>query len=1057
MFTQLKNIFPGISAESFCQNVLNTLPIALSCWTIDGLPVYCTNTFLELFNVQDLDEYVRKYSKFSPSLQPCGTKSSELGRKHLQTAFREGECRFIWTHLNKEGEAFLVEYMLVRMTHDGRDVVISYYTDLQKAFYELHEKVRAQERFESILDAAPMSVNIWSKDNEVLDCNLATLELYGFADKKSFKRDPFGINPEFQPNGRCSVELGLEHLAKTFEEGQQQFEWEFVNLKGEKIPADVILTVVKLNGEDVVIEYTRDLRSIRETEALAQEAEERMRIMFDSMPLCASFWDNNFNIIDCNLSAPKLFDLESKEAYLEKFLQLSTERQADGRTTQEWIEDKLPWTLEHGYSRFEWLHKNLSGEIIPTEITLVRVLYRGEYHIMGYTRDLREFKAMEKKATLVEERNAIVTENVPLCIMFWNEAGEMIDCNKEVLRIFQFDSKEEYIKNLYNTSPLYQPDGRNSKDTVKSNHIEVLKKGFMRFEWLHCTLAGDLIPMEIYLVRSVLDGKTVVVSYAKDLRELKATEELVKEAELRNTIMLDSLPMCVNFWDENFRLIYTNLEAVNIFGFSDKEDYLTNFYKTAPELQPNGVKTKDLMLQILDDGYSKGIARNELLCQHAVTLEPIPVDAIIMRTSYQGKRGIIGYIKDLREQKAILQELAENEQELRAAKEVAEQGTKAKSEFLANMSHEIRTPMNGILGLLHLLEQTSMSEIQESYVQKSIFSAKNLMRIINDILDFSKIEAGKLHMESCPFTLGTICQEVLDLYANVSVEKGLTLNVNAGDCANMQVLGDALRLKQVLFNLVSNAIKFTRSGTVSLDVESSIRNESELFCQFAVRDTGIGLSPEQVGRLFSAFSQADSSVTRKFGGTGLGLVISRSIITMMRGNIWVESELHVGSTFYCTAIFEIDFTANDSDTMEEILTEAQDEPLALGHLLLAEDNEINQLVAQEILQAVGYTLDIAENGEEALKMLKQKSYDLVLMDIQMPIMDGYTATEKIREQAEFNNMPIVAMSAHAMKGDKEISISYGMNDHVTKPIVPEVLYKTLHFWISQSRAKAKKS
>ncbi len=556
--------------------------------------------------------------------------------------------------------------------------------------------------------------------------------------------------------------------------------------------------------------------------------------------------------------------------------------------------------------------------------------------------------------------------------------------------------------------------------------------------------------MEVTLVRSVLDGELVVVSYAKDLRELKATQELVKEAELRNTLMLDSLPLAVHFWDENFQLIYTNLEGANIFGFDSQQAYLDGFENTMLEFQPNGVRSKDILFQAIDEAFSRGSVRLEIVGRHVITGEEIPFEILVVRTSYRGKVGLISYIKDLRSHYSMLREIQANEHVLREAKEMAEKSTQAKGEFLANMSHEIRTPMNGILGLLRLLNKTSLDEMQRNYVEKSLFSANNLMRIINDILDFSKIEAGKLEMEIRPFTLAELCQEVSDLYTPLSSQKGLNFSVSAAEeFSKTIILGDALRLKQVLFNLVSNAIKFTRSGSVSLDVESTPRDNCELLCTFAVRDTGIGLTPEQINRLFSAFSQADSSITREYGGTGLGLVISRSIITMMRGNIWVESELGKGSTFFCTAIFKQDQRKVSRDNPQELAMHMVQEANKVYHILLVEDNDINQLVAIEILQEAGYMVDTADNGKKALEMLEKKSYDAVLMDIQMPIMDGYTATRLIRQQKKFDHLPIIAMSAHAMKGDKDISLANGMNEHITKPISPDVLYNALQLWIQK--------
>ncbi len=380
------------------------------------------------------------------------------------------------------------------------------------------------------------------------------------------------------------------------------------------------------------------------------------------------------------------------------------------------------------------------------------------------------------------------------------------------------------------------------------------------------------------------------------------------------------------------------------------------------------------------------------------------------------------------------------------ARKFAETANQSKSEFLANMSHEIRTPMNAIIGLSYLTLQTRLTPKQLDYQEKIHGSANSLLRLINDILDFSKIEAGKLDLEIMDFELPEMLESLSSVINVKAKEKGLNFSTHIGESVPLRITGDLLRLNQVLMNLASNAVKFTHQGEVTVIADLVELLDQEVILRFTVSDTGIGMTGEQIENLFQPFHQADSSITRKFGGTGLGLAISMQLIEMMGGEIQVESESESGTRFFFTVRLGISTTTAPLNT--DVVPVEQAFTLLEGcHILLADDNEINMQVGSELLMQAGVRVTEAINGREAVNMVRNKRFDAVLMDLQMPVMDGFAAARTIRNGPGPKELPIIAMTANAMAGDREKCLTSGMNDHIAKPIKPAALYETLIRWI----------
>ncbi|SNS13796.1 PAS/PAC sensor hybrid histidine kinase [Anaerovirgula multivorans] len=523
------------------------------------------------------------------------------------------------------------------------------------------------------------------------------------------------------------------------------------------------------------------------------------------------------------------------------------------------------------------------------------------------------------------------------------------------------------------------------------------------------------------------------ISLAYDITDRIEAEKASRESEEKYRELFHAatdsiyLQEVIEGSDKISRIVEANEMMCQRLGYTKEE--ILKLYVTDISEKANTLDRYYIMNQLIKKGYHTFESFHMTKEGRKI---PVEINAHYIRMN--GRKHILAFARDITERKIV-------ENQLRRAKEEAETANKSKSEFLANMSHEIRTPINGIVGMIDLALLTDLNSEQQENLTIAKTCANSLLRLINDILDFSKMEAGKLNFQNISFEIKELVEETVKAHSPSALRKGLELRYILSDNMPKILTGDPSRLQQVLNNLLNNAIKFTAKGEVVLSIKkiAVVGGYAEL--KITVYDTGIGIAEDDKSRLFKAFSQIDGSVTRKHGGTGLGLAISKQLVEIMGGNMWVESKVGKGSMFHFTVRFreggEIAKGLNQQFSINRALDSKE--------VLLAEDDHVNRIVIAKMLKEKGYNVDIAKNGKEVLELYGQKNYDVILMDIQMPELDGIEATKIIRqkEASSAKLTPIIAITAYALKGDREKLLGLGMDEYVSKPIRMQALFNKI--------------
>jgi len=827
---------------------------------------------------------------------------------------------------------------------------------------------------------------------------------------------------------------------------------------------------IEMNGRPATLGVLHDVTAQRCAEEELRRSEQTNRTLMEALA-DGVFVAQDYHFVFANPALPAMLGYHHHE-----FIGLPFERVVAPQDYEVWMErfrGRVGAGAEPTRS-YEVRFLRKDGELVDLELVANRAAYHGEPAVLGVVRNITERKQAEAELArhrdhleeLVQERSRELQLAVAERLETAAFAQTITDTQPALLAYVDRQLRVQFANRAYlNWFGIAREQiiGRNLADVLGTDFTPAPPGVLER------VLAGEAVslPSDIRgaggaighfwvsrmpdLRQDQVQGYYFIATGVTEMKQaeqrLQSLNDALTKAELFTRTIAENIPGRVAYWDREHRCQFANQVYCDWFGKTGEQIIGRRVEEVFGRVPQPGSH----MLQALA-GEPQRFERHEL---SASGEEGTWLIHYIPDRHADGVHGLLVMATNITESKRAQARLEALNEELMVARDKAEAGARAKSSFLANMSHEIRTPMNAIIGITHLLLRDTREPLGRDRLGKVAEAAQHLLDIINNVLDLSKIEAGKLNLEALDFELDGLLSRSCSLFSEEVSRKGLALVVDRGDLPAM-LRGDEVRLSQALVNLLGNAVKFTERGSISLRCQVLEQGSKNLLVRFEVRDTGVGIPKDQLAHIYTAFEQADGSTTRRFGGTGLGLAINRHLAELMGGLVGVESEPGVGSLFWFTARLQLAANPSVPPPVKPTHSSAEAqlrEQHAGARVLLADDNFVNQEVARELLHSVGLQVDVADTGLRAVNMAEQRRYDLILMDMQMPEMDGLQATRAIRAKPRLASVPIIAMTANAFDEDREACLAAGMNDHVGKPVEPAALYDTLLRWllIEQSR------
>ena len=895
----------------------------------------------------------------------------------------------------------------------------------------VEEMLRQEKIFvEAVLESIPGCLYVYDDFEKLIRWNKKLEDMTGYtAEELRYMTMDKWFDGEDSIALRKVIENG-------FEKGYGEFEGRMILKDGSKMPVLCNGVIFTLNGKIYITGIGMDITQRKKDEAELRKIEAKQAAMISNISDVITIVDeqgfNQYKSSNCE----KIFGWSQAELIGKSYLE--TVHPEDRERLQKEFQ-ALMISDDHKIKNTECRYQKKDGSYSIVEVSAINLLGHPEIKgVLATYRDITPRKLAEEALRESQERFALTIECAETGLWDWDMVKDHLTYSEQCLKMLGYE-QHEVVEKISFFQQLCHPDDvayveKTMADYIagKNKHYEITyrirhKNGSWRWVVNRGGILKDKTGMPCRWVGTIID-----------ITAQKNIEQELKEREESYKFLFEFSGVAIGYCKPDGTVISYNKKAAEYISGLPKDLVGKSIYELFPK------KRAEI--------YMKRIEK-ALASEKALEYE----DRIMLNNTPQWLLSTYNRIMDLNGKIAGIQIISQDitdrknsEQELVKAKEIAEGANAAKSQFLANMSHEIRTPMNGFMGMMQLLELTELTEEQKELIQISKTTSDLLLNVINDILDYSKIEAGMMELEKVPLNIKTLLGDTVGLFEVSVTQKGLIIENFIERDVPDQIMGDPFRIRQILSNLIGNAVKYTQSGRIDVTIKKIKKfNNGKIKLEFVVKDTGIGIAADKIPLLFKSFSQVDNSNTRNYGGTGLGLAIAQKLVEKMNGDIGVESKEGEGSSFYFTCIVEMldedeEWTAT---SVKKQITYKQEQKL---RVLIVEDDAISRMLVQKIAKENGWEVTVAENGLEAIDAVQAKEFDIIIMDVQMPLMDGYTATRIIRHLEIIKNrrIPIIAMTAYALKGDKEKCLDAGMDDYLSKPVNVNDFYAMVKRWSS---------